>query len=88
MTAKPAGQTPIYMEHCGHEPPQSSSQLHGVCIFCYRNRLGAAHRDLAQAEARLREVEKNLDTMTNLNRIHVRQLNDAALAGRGEKEEK
>jgi len=33
---------------CGHAPPQSVTQLHGVCIFCYRDRLGTE-------TARLRE---------------------------------
>ena len=32
---------------CGHEPPQGNSQLHGVCIFCYRDRLGA-ERSIAE----------------------------------------
>ena len=36
-------------EPCGHERPQSAAQLHGVCIFCYRDRLGAAHRRLKDA---------------------------------------
>jgi hypothetical protein len=29
---------------CIHAIPQAASQLHGVCIFCYRDRLAAAKR--------------------------------------------
>lgn len=35
------------MKPCGHEPPQGASQLHGVCLFCYRDRL-ADLRQVAQ----------------------------------------
>jgi hypothetical protein len=31
---------------CGHEPPQSASQLHGVCIFCWRNRAAALRAEV------------------------------------------
>ena len=33
-------------EPCGHEPAQSAAQLHGVCVFCYRDRLGKAEAEL------------------------------------------
>lgn len=26
---------------CGHARPQAASQLHGVCVFCWRDRCGA-----------------------------------------------
>ena len=31
-----------YGEPCGHLPPQSAGQLHGICIFCWRDRGGRA----------------------------------------------
>ena len=32
---------------CIHAEPQADSQLHGICVFCYRDRLGksAKQRD-------------------------------------------
>jgi len=38
---------------CGHEPPQGNSQLHGVCVFCYRDRLGKAQAEVARLRAAL-----------------------------------
>jgi hypothetical protein len=38
---------------CGHSEQFSDSQLHGVCIFCYRDRLGAAVAKLKEARAPL-----------------------------------
>lgn len=29
-------------EKCGHAIPQANYCLHGICIFCYRDRLGVA----------------------------------------------
>ena len=31
-----------YGEPCGHEPSQGAAQLHGICVFCWRDRGGAA----------------------------------------------
>ena len=42
---------------CGHARPQDASQLHGVCIFCYRNRLGTARSRIAELEAELAEAK-------------------------------
>lgn len=47
-------------EACGHEPPQSEMQLHGICIFCYRDRLGVARKENRNYEAKLAEIEKRL----------------------------
>ena len=59
------------LKPCGHEPPQSSSQLHGVCIFCWRDRCGAwkqraekAERELADARA---EIERLKAELTSAN---------------------
>ena len=37
-----------WLEPCIHAVPQAASCLHGVCVFCYRNRLAAAHREIAK----------------------------------------
>lgn len=34
---------------CGHAEPQAASQLHGVCVFCWRDRCGALRRALKAA---------------------------------------
>jgi hypothetical protein len=34
------------MEPCAHAEPQAADQLHGVCIFCYRDRLADSRRDV------------------------------------------
>ena len=47
---------------CIHAEPQADSQLHGVCIFCYRDRLAAAtaRADAAERDtARLDWLEAN-----------------------------
>ena len=51
---------------CGHEPLQSASQLHGVCIFCYRNRLGSAQRELSAARQALRIISGEEQCVDNL----------------------
>jgi len=38
-------------EPCGHEPAQSAAQLHGVCVFCYRDRLGKAEAERVENNA-------------------------------------
>lgn len=38
MTNQKSSPTPWYGEPCGHYPPRSLSQLHGICIFCWRDR--------------------------------------------------
>lgn len=57
MTSVPTEPTELqrvlggYQLPCGHEPPQGAAQLHGVCLFCYRDRLGSAHRLLHELAA-------------------------------------
>lgn len=38
------------MEPCGHSEPQADSQLHGVCIFCFRDRGAALCKKLDSVE--------------------------------------
>ena len=33
-----------WFKPCPHAVPQAASQLHGICIFCYRDRLGELSR--------------------------------------------
>ena len=40
---------------CGHSKPQADSQLHGVCVFCYRDRL---HQAVTQRDEALEALEK------------------------------
>lgn len=55
---------------CGHEPQQSSAQLHGVCIFCYRDRLGAERQARVEAEKTLDVADRIwLDAMAELTTI-------------------
>lgn len=42
---------------CGHEPPQGNAQLHGVCLFCYRDRLGLERLKSTELEKRVGELE-------------------------------
>lgn len=49
-------------EPCIHAVPQSASQLHGICVFCYRDRLGATASALAAAEAKLFEMTADRDS--------------------------
>jgi hypothetical protein len=44
---------PWYGQPCGHSEPQASSQLHGICIFCWRDRAGA---EIARLRAALAEA--------------------------------
>ena len=44
---------PEWLEPCGHSEPQADSQLHGVCVFCYRDRCGKLAKQLAEREAEL-----------------------------------
>lgn len=39
---------------CIHAVPQAADQLHGICIFCYRDRLGAARAENAALRERAR----------------------------------
>jgi len=39
-----------YGKPCGHSKPQAASQLHGICIFCWRNRGAAAVEALEKRE--------------------------------------
>jgi len=39
-----------YGAPCGHSAPQAASQLHGICIFCWRDRGAAAYQSGIQAE--------------------------------------
>lgn len=36
---------------CEHAIPQAADQLHGVCVFCYRDRLGKLRYMLAECAA-------------------------------------
>ena len=45
---------------CIHAVPQAPSCLHGVCIFCYRERLGALRNALPQIVAALEAGEREL----------------------------
>ena len=45
-----------YGEPCGHMPPQSTGQLHGICIFCWRDRGGRAFT-AGHAEGRAEGLE-------------------------------
>lgn len=50
-------QTLPFMEPCGHAQPQADSQLHGVCVFCYRDRLAESHRKNDALRERVAELE-------------------------------
>lgn len=45
---------------CGHERPQAASQLHGVCIFCWRDRAGALRAENEQLKTILNERNQTL----------------------------
>ena len=45
-------------EPCGHEPAQSAAQLHGVCVFCYRDRLGKAEAELKARTVQERDAAR------------------------------
>ncbi len=38
------------LEPCGHMPNQSPAQLHGVCVFCWRDRASALRARVAELE--------------------------------------
>lgn len=42
---------------CPHAIPQAASQLHGVCIFCYRDRLGEARAEVERLRPVLAAAE-------------------------------
>ncbi len=65
---------------CLHARPQAASQLHGICVFCYRDRLGAVGRELREARARIADLESAL----RFYRSHTDQGHTArvALGGR------
>lgn len=65
---------------CGHEPSQGASQLHGICLFCYRDRLGEALR-----YAR-REAELHADCVKMLLGEHDAHMECHARADKAEKE--
>lgn len=46
---------------CGHAVAYSDSQLHGVCIFCYRDRLGECRARVAALEAERDELRAALE---------------------------
>lgn len=43
---------------CIHAVPQAADQLHGICIFCYRDRLGAARTESAALRERVAVLER------------------------------
>jgi hypothetical protein len=45
---------------CGHARPQDASQLHGVCIFCWRNRAAALRARVLTLEKLLRRYASPL----------------------------
>jgi len=49
-----------YMIPCEHAIPQADSQLHGICIFCYRDRLSAAHRELQIFKEGARDIAEGM----------------------------
>lgn len=50
-----------FMEPCGHAQPQADSQLHGVCIFCYRDRLAEASKRVEGLEGVVSKLPKTAD---------------------------
>ena len=57
-------------EPCNHEPAQGAAQLHGVCIFCYRDRLGKVGDELTRLTAELaREKRIKCDSMSCLRYV-------------------
>ncbi len=61
-----------YMTSCGHARLQGADQLHGVCIFCYRNRLAAVYSELADIKRAM------AFTVINIKKEKARQVwNDA-----------
>jgi hypothetical protein len=49
-----------WMKPCAHAEPQGASQLHGVCIFCYRDRLSAAHAQITKTDMNSTERDDEL----------------------------
>lgn len=43
---------------CPHAIPQAASQLHGICIFCYRDRLAAVRAENAALRERVALLER------------------------------
>ena len=63
---------------CGHEPPQGNSQLHGVCVFCYRDRLGKAQAEVARLGMVI-EALRHTSTEGNWARVIERDARRMAL---------
>lgn len=43
---------------CLHAIPQAASQLHGICIFCYRDRLASVRAENAALRERNAKLER------------------------------
>lgn len=43
---------------CTHAVPQAADQLHGICIFCYRDRLAAVRAENAALRERVKVLER------------------------------
>jgi hypothetical protein len=83
-------------EHCIHAVPQAASCLHGVCIFCYRDRLGALRAENEKMKHQFERLELFLRDAPNEGKdlaharkmlSHAGQIARAALAppAKGEK---
>lgn len=49
-------------ERCAHAVPQTPSCLHGICIFCYRDRLGAVRQKNTELQTRLDDAVNACNT--------------------------
>lgn len=70
---------------CGHEPPQGNSQLHGVCIFCYRDRLGAFRTQLDESRKEIERLhqfyqDSNNETLALNAQVYENQLSQKSSA--------
>ena len=56
--------TPISgFEPCAHSTPQASSCLHGICVFCYRDRLGTALNERNAANEAIVDCHREYDIL-------------------------
>jgi len=55
-------------KRCPHAEPQADSQLHGVCVFCWRDRAGAIRAHLTtENEALKKELEETRGRLKRLD---------------------
>ena len=49
--------TEAMTEPCGHAEPQALNQLHGVCVFCWRDRAGYLMRQFKESRNKRQQME-------------------------------